>query len=421
MTRDLEVKTTNRYDNTTINQFNVTISNSTFQQLRNTTNGTVIFDHLGPGLYTINISSEENGGYFNQSLLNQNFSENIEGRLYQAIVYFTAVRRGTSVAVLDYNLSAPLATNVSNSTGGTRLFLNTSDQKISIKSEDYFDNFIQLNLTNKSTNRAVAEFYDINVSIALFSILNNTFVNGFTIELTGTNFTETRNDEIKGNASFSLGNNTYTIIASHPDFTTTQFIFTITSDSTYPNLTFSILGANSINFSVFDEITEKLLPENASITIIGDNFAGNFTTLTGLLHVQDILPGDYRVRTTANKYHERDFYFVLQNDSNQTIDLYLLSTTNGTEVTFTVQDNSGNELTNATIRLKRYYVSTNSYRTIAMSRTNEEGETIIDVDFNDAFYETFTTTPDNFSLRTIGARIITTTLFLTINLLADPF
>ncbi|KKK64500.1 hypothetical protein LCGC14_2983560, partial [marine sediment metagenome] len=208
--------------------------------------------------------------------------------------------------------------------------------------------------------------------------------------------------------------------------TSTPFSFILLSNNTFPNLTFSLSGANSINFSIFDEITEDLILGNeTTIDLISETLA--LTVIInataegdGTLYVQDLIPGEYRITYDNPKYTKRDFYINVENSTNQSVDLYLLSIGNGTDVTFTVQDNSGNKLTNATIRLKRYYLSTNSYRTVAMSRTNEEGNTQIDVDFNDAFYETLTTF-EGFSLRTIGAKIISTTRILTLQLTADPF
>ncbi len=421
MTKDLVVNATNSYDNTTILSFSATLFNSTFSETQIATEGNVSFNDVISGIYTIDISSDENGGYHNLSRT-FNAENDFEARLHQAIVYFTAVRRGTADAILDYNLSVTLAENQSNSTGGLRFLLNASKYRTSGISSGFFDFPINISLGNQSTSRAVAEFYNINVSISIFSVVNNTFLHNFTIVLDGTGFTETQIDRVgaeEGNLTFSLGNGTYNIEVSHPEFSTSFFSFGLIDNETLPNLTFSILGLNSINFSVFDEITELLITDNATINIISEGFVGNFTADDGVLYLQNLIAGDYRITYSARLYRERDFFVTVLNNSNQSVDLYLLSITNGTDVTFTVQDNSGNELVNATIRLKRYYLSSNSYRTVAMTQTNQEGKGLIDVDFNDAYYDTLTTV-EGFSLRTIGARIITTTMILTMSLIPDP-
>ncbi len=426
VTKDFFVNATNVFDNTTIKSYTVTISNATFVQTKTTTSGLLNFTDLIEGIYQVNITSNENGGYHNLSIPSQDVRNDLVGKLHQAVVFFTAVRRGTNVDITDFNVSLTKLTNQSNSTGELRLLVNASTFFVSGKSDDYFDTSVNISLTNQSTSNHVIQFYDLNVSISILSVSNNTFIKDFTVELSGTDgtsFTETLpegNTAKPGNVTFSLGNGTYDITVMHDEFTTAFFSFTVASDSTYPNLTFTLIGLNALNFSVFDEITELLIPGNATIDLITDISARNFTADNGTLYIQDLEPGEYRITYSAPKYTERDYYIDILNDTNQTIELYLLTITNGTDVTFTVQDNSGQDIENATIRLKRYYLSSNSYRTIAMSRTNTEGKAVIDVDFNDAFYETLTTFKD-LSLRTIGAKIITTTLILTMNPTEEPF
>lgn len=184
----------------------------------------------------------------------------------------------------------------------------------------------------------------------------------------------------------------------------------------------TLLFSNAVlNITFKDEILDTILTGLLiNLDVAGETFAQNFTTINGNIGVVGWTPGEYRLTYNSELFGKRDFYISLDDVVNFSVTLYLLSITNATDVTFTVQDNSGTELENATIRLKRYYVSTNSYRTIAMSRTNFEGKSIIDIDFNDPFYETFTTFQD-LSLRTQGAKIIATTLILTMKPVTDPF
>ena len=213
------------------------------------------------------------------------------------------------------------------------------------------------------------------------------------------------------NATFtSLTGSTYYVNATHYD----------AANST-TNSTTVIFSTAYFNISFYDEILEELItPDVITLEVIGTGFAQNYSTTTGKIGVAGWTQGDYRLTYVSNDYGKRSYYYTLSNATNYSISLYLLTATNGTDVTFTVQDNSGNELSNATIYLKKYYVSTNSYRTVAMERTNEEGEASIDVDFNDAYYQILVNYGD-FSLQTIGSKIISTTRILTLDLLADPF
>lgn len=423
ITKDFVVTARNTYGNSTITAFDVTIFNSTTIFNIATTNGTITFPRI-LGTFTINISSDENGGYHNRTFIGYNTSIDMIAELYQSIAYFTAKRRGTSDNVASFEIRIPLAANTSNSSGDARLLMNATGFQASVFSDDFFDTTVEVNQTNQSTRDYIAQLYDINLTISVNSGINNTVLKNFTILLTGNNsvFSENLTAANVNNVTFSLGNNSYDIVIDAPQYALFFAKFFIGSNNTYPNLTFSLIGANSINFSIFDEVTEQLIKDNdTTIDLISDAFAINDSaTDGGVLYVQDLIPGEYRVTYSHPKYTKRDFYVNVGNKTNQSVDLYLLSIGNGTAITFTVQDASGNKLSNATTRLKRHYISTNSYRTVAMSRTNEEGDTEIDVDFNGAFYETLTTFKE-FSLRTVGARIISTTRILTMELKADPF
>jgi len=128
----------------------------------------------------------------------------------------------------------------------------------------------------------------------------------------------------------------------------------------------------------------------------------------------------YRLEYVANKYKKRYYYLNLTNNSLNPIDLYLLSLTNSTDITIQIKDESGNLLEDVTLNLKRYYVTSNSYLTVAMAKTDVEGEAIFDVDFDDAFYEFFATYGD-FSTKTTGSKIFKTPITIRINTQSSPF
>ena len=421
ITKDVYIRAKNVYDNTTITNFTATLYNDTFTSTLVSTSGLLNFSDIIEGDYNLNISADKDGGGYLNISYSFDAADNTIGYLPQAIVYINATRRGTSVGVNSFNVTVPKLDNESNATGGLRLLLNASNYEASVKSEDYFDTVLRMNLSNKSISRYTAEPYDINISVEVYSISDSTSVGNFTgiVSGNGSGFTESEFVN-EGNATYSLGNNTYTIDITPELHSAVSFTGFFGSNNTFPNITLFVMGLNSINLTIFDELTEALIPENATMVITGLTSAQNLTITGGSGYIQDLEIGDNRLTFSTPTYTERDHYITIVNGSNSSVTLYLLSTTNGTDVTFTVQDNSGNPLENSELELKRYYVSTNSYRTIAMSRTNFEGQSIIDTDFNDAFYETFTTF-DDFSQKTVGARMIATTFFITLNLLADPF
>lgn len=180
---------------------------------------------------------------------------------------------------------------------------------------------------------------------------------------------------------------------------------------------------HQLNFSIYDEITKELITDEVNIDVIGSGFAENYTTSTGELHLNLTAYNEYRITYYSDLYTKRDYYITLTEQYGGNIypvSLYLLSSNNGTDVTFTVQDNTGVELSNAKVKLKRYYIDDNTYTPVAIAKTNAEGQAIIDVDFNDAFY-IIQAEYGTDSVSTPGAKIFDTSLTITITTTADAF
>ena len=412
VTKDVQLTANNVFDGSKIQEFSATISNSTYSQDASTTTGTLLFIDVVRGLYDISISSEDNGGYFNRTYTDFNITTHLAAELHQAVVYYSAVRRGTDVDVIPFNASVPGAFNQSNSTGGLRLYLNASSYTVDLKSDDYNDIAQSINLTPKSTSSFTAEFYDINVSISVSSVINNIFLKNFTIELTGDSsvFSENLTADNVGNVTFSLGNNTYDIIIGATGYSPVTTSFYIGSESANPNITFSIYGLNAVNFSVYDEITNGLMDETANLFLVGSTYIRNASTTNGLLYLQDLSAQDYRITYSAFGFTERDYYVTIENGTNRSIRLYLLSIGNSTDTTVTVKDENVNEVDNATIKLLRHFTDINGYREVAMSRTDSSGVSQMNLENYNAFYYFVIEKGGTTLLTTNPSRIIDTEL-----------
>jgi hypothetical protein len=412
VTKDVQLTANNVFDGSKIQEFSATISNSTYSQDASTTTGTILFIDIVRGLYDINISSEDNGGYFNRTYTDFNATNNLVAELHQAVVYYSAVRRGTDVDVIPFNASVPGAFNQSNSTGGLRLYLNASSYTVDLKSDDYNDIAQSINLTPKSTSSFTAEFYDINVSISVSSVINNIFLKNFTIELTGDSsvFSENLTADNVGNVTFSLGNNTYDIIIGATGYSPVTTSFYIGSESANPNITFSIYGLNAVNFSVYDEVTNEPMDETANLFLVGSTYIRNASTTNGLLYLQDLSAQEYRITYSASGFTERDYYVTIENGTNRSIRLYLLSIENSTDTTVTVKDENVNEVDNATIKLLRHFTDINGYREVAMSRTDSSGVSQMNLENYNAFYYFVIEKGGTTLLTTNPSRIIDTEL-----------
>ena len=319
---------------------------------------------------------------------------------------------------------------------GTPIITKVNDFKYKIEFDNADEKVIFKSIGGLNSRTYLYQYYLVNPSVDWFIPTTTTayFINNtisVILNVTSDYRNETRfklyNSTKELIDTFNTSNNgsgSYLYNATFTGLTATTYYLNAThynlanGSTNSTTLTFS---TSIFNITFHDEILDtKIIGERITINVVGDDYAQNYSTNTSNVGVVGWSLGSYRLTYDSDKYGKRTYYHSLLNSTNSSLTLYLLSDGNGTDVTFTVQDNSGNSLQNATIRLKRYYVSTNSYRIIAMSRTNEEGKTLIDVDFNDAYYEILVTYKE-FSLRTIGARIISLTRILTLNLIPSPF
>lgn len=177
-----------------------------------------------------------------------------------------------------------------------------------------------------------------------------------------------------------------------------------------------------INFSIYDEITKTFINDKVSLNLITSQYSESINFSGGSLLKNANTTGNYRIEYNSDKYTKRDYYLTLNNLSQDDINitLYLLSTGNSTDVTITLKDGSGDAIENGLLQLKRYYVDTNSYDVVAMSKTDFQGQSVLDVDFNDAYYQIFAS-KDNFTVNTAGSKIFSTSILITLVTATDPF
>jgi len=427
-----EVTAIDAYDSDTIKNFTVMIFNSTYRAINTTQNGSIQYTNITQGLYNISINSTQAGGYFNLTFGNINVSSAFAASIYQAILYQNASEIMTGDIILDFWTKALLQTNQSNSTGGSILLLKAGTYNISTNATGFLEWTQTITIANLETRQSNISLGTSNLTINAVSILTGLAVENFTIQIVNkdgaidyTFSKQTKNFSIFGTHNDTLvfrtiaGNFNLTIDA--PNFALAALQIVIDSGNIFPNVTFSMFTQNSVNFTVFDEFNRKLLNKTVFINIISEGiFSNNFSIVNGTLFVDLLEPAEYRIEYGSTLYKTRNFYLTVSNRTNQSADLFLLSLGNSTDVTLTVQDNTGTKIVDSLVRLQRYYVDLNIYTTVAMAKTDERGEAIFDVDFDDAFYK-FLVESGDFNILTIGSKIFQTAITITLNTLADPF
>lgn len=138
--------------------------------------------------------------------------------------------------------------------------------------------------------------------------------------------------------------------------------------------------------------------KNLSIT------ANNVTNLTICMSPADI---SYNHTTIvdygATTYDRRQYHFYRDNIDNVTdnIHLYLLEVPKATSTTITIEDNNGQALENYIVDIKKYFIGTDTHKTIGMLKTNVDGKDHIYLQHNEPFYK--------FIIRDTSGEIVHTT------------
>ena len=167
-------------------------------------------------------------------------------------------------------------------------------------------------------------------------------------------------------------------------------IYTNTTTSGENTVTATTQTNSSISFRFSDEETGSLItPTMVTLDlIIFDTLSSSHNTTSGVIGIDDLANGNYTFRYGADGYTTRFYFAELLNDTNIQQNLTLLNSSTGTVVTVTVRDTIlGNPVNNATVKVQKYDVGTNSFTINQIGFTNFEGETQIDVQLNTEYYK----------------------------------
>lgn len=146
-------------------------------------------------------------------------------------------------------------------------------------------------------------------------------------------------------------------------------------------------SSTKVNISVYDEQTNTIINwTTVYIDVIGQA-NNNYTTTDGTQSIVNIVPGYYEIVYYADGYFKRSYYVTIREGTNETINLYLLNSTEGTRVFHTLYDENSNKVEDITVRLLRFYASSNSYKTVQMAKTNFEGRAQLYVELYDTYYK----------------------------------
>ena len=360
-----------------ITTFNATLSNATISWPFNTTTGTIT-TNVSSGVYNITISAPS---YFDNITLNHDASAALASLLYQSNISFSSVHEVTGDAIAGVTY-----TSANGQSSTSRLYLAAGNTNVTAYKVNYFSNADTITVAALEDSSR-----QINLSTHIINVTAYNYTGGQIMEfdliaeyLNGS-YTKTYSTTT-GNVIVLALNGTWNLTINNTDYALTSNLSYASTNYTKANFTM-VYTTNSINFSFYDEETGALITNQVDVDLISTDFADNYTTSTGSLYVDLIVPATYTIRYGSAGYDERHYYFTLVNRTYNTIPLYLLNSSSSSNVTATVYDQNNNLIEGIQIQMLKYDITTNSYKMVEMIETNFEGAGVLHLTLGDELYK----------------------------------
>jgi len=127
-----------------------------------------------------------------------------------------------------------------------------------------------------------------------------------------------------------------------------------------------------------------------------------------------------QIRYEAINYKYKNLYFSLVDGTYHELTLYMpMNTTQN--VTINVIDTLNNVIEGATVKVLKYFVTTNSYSQISSQETNFEGKIVESLEIGSEFYQFIIEYDGDTVLTSEPSYIYTTAITLYVDLIANSF
>lgn len=373
----------NFWNGSLIHNFNVTnIAGTTFT----TTTGTVqVF-----GNTTIENLTLTDGVYLPRTINNHNTSTTLNTTLWENEVYVNGFSLFSGIQINDSNVTLGTNFSVSNDTGYTSFYPNEGTYTLTMVAPGYWPQSYSVTYTTLTYNNFTFNMTDFKLNVTALSY--GTPINNFNVEITRLTPDYTQEEDkntTTGTAEFDIIAGQYNISIVADGYAFDYEIVTFNASNTFHQLNFSLLQTNTFNLSFYDEVYKTLIDDsNIVFELISASYAANHTTTNGTLLLPLLTPEAYTLRYVGTPdYPQRFNYFQLSNGSFNDIKLYLLNTSQNTDVTATVYDENNVVVEDAQIKTLRYDISTNSYILQEIVITNFEGQAVMGLQLDTEYYK----------------------------------
>mgnify|MGYP003146004911 CR=1 FL=1 len=366
------------YDGAAVNNFTVVIFNDTAVITNSTTTGTLTFANLTNGNYSVDIIKiNDSGGYFNQSFVSVNVSSDFTVRLFQTILHVNMSEVISGTQILNFDVSAPLQKNTSNSSGFANLFLRAGDYNLSLDAATHLTTSDNVSLQALEERTITFEMGTANITVTATEAIGGSTISQFraSILLLSTGFGQTI-ETINGTAVFKAIAGTFNVSINASGFNKDFEIITVSTSNNFPNVSFSLFSVNTINITIIDEENNEIINYTPTTIIFTHEYA-QFTNITtnGKMFVDTLFDGLWDLIASTPFHDQRHYFFTITPDVHTNLNIYLLNTSNGESKTFNIKNQEDQGIEGVLITISNQI--NNTFVTVAQKFSDFAGQAVI--------------------------------------------
>lgn len=389
------------YDNSSVSDFTVTLTNGTSFV---TTNGTVYLRNVSIGNYTFNVTYPDYFNTTNDITVNAAANDTVYDRLvypYQSRFNFTV-----SELVTNDSLSG-VSFYVNGSANDTQFLKAGSNYELVAVKSGYYNLTHYFNVSAlDNTTINLTGMYNAQVMISPRDILNNNTISGANITLYNSSYGYITSVTGVTNYTFNLTAGVYLLSVSAPNRTSYVVNVTVSDGQVYYAYMYAY---NSLWVYAFRQADSVAIQNfNVSVSNATHEYTGNGSL--GVARLSLIPSGNYDVIVSATGYTSASYVIVMTDNSFQTLNAFLSASTD--TFIFTVKDKSTNGLIEgATIVQKRFINST--LTTVGSETTDITGR--VQFNYENGIEYTFVASINGYETKTFVLEVLfdTYTLLLT--------
>lgn len=232
---------------------------------------------------------------------------------------------------------------------------------------------------------------------------NNTILTNGSFNLTVTGYpTETYNVTTNVTTVNVIKNTNANITIYYPGYAVTSEVFTA-STANFQTRTMYIFKTNSVTFRWFDSTSFALLTGNSTVTLTQNLTSLQFNTTNGTYFASNLPEGTWTVSATSVGYSTAFFTLNIQNQTTQTLDMFL--TANFNSYGFYAIDPNNAPIVNLSITVQD--IINGSYVTVNQKFTDVLGFAIFQLTEGHKYHFIMTPPSTNFFSKTFDMEVYT--------------